>query len=398
MFLLQYLKSNNYRQLVFSIVLFGFGVGFRWINGFYLFVLFGDFILNDDSKTKYFILIERVKKSIYIFPFYILSIIFFIQISGYSIIDIFNTYISGVGYIKDKEISYLSLGATAISFLTPSIIVLCFLGILYAYKKRMYRNIIWLLIAFIPYFIVGFFPNHKHMINIMVILVILMIQGFSILNNNYLKGGIIFLIFIFWLIGFQVETNSAWGPGFEVKFKSAHLTNNANYNPDKSIQINKINLEVGSGMAMPTLEGPRPLFGFGEVFINTWYSFVNAHNDERNQAVLVAQHNNYRILQDVMHSFIYTKLLELDFKTDHEHNRLMNGFYEREFNKDNKTIVVNVVKNKNYLFNDNIINEYLLKNKRIVVYSKYSNIILKLKAKYKDKFEPKGGFWGVLSE
>lgn len=396
LFLLKYVKQNRLILLVYSLVAFGIGVSFRWINGFYLFVLFGDYILNEGNKIRTIFLLKRLKNSVLIFPFYIISLLIFIQLSGYSLFDIFDTFNSGVSTLKSKETSYLSLGATALSFLTPSLFVLLILGIFYSVKMRTYRTLIWLVIATLPYFIVSFLPSYKYMINIIVVLVILSIQGFSVLSHNYLKYGMVFLIFIVWILGFQLETNSAWGPGFEVVTKPTNQVSIENYNPDKSVKINKIKPVFGSGMAMPTLEGPRPIYGYGDVFFKKWFAFVETHNNKREQAVLLAKQNNCRILQDVGHSLIYTKLLEFGYNTNHKYDRIVGNMFERDFYKNNDSIIVNVVQGKNKLFDDSIMEDYLSKNKKVVVYSKYSNIISKLKTKYKDKFELKGGFLGVL--
>ena len=254
------------------------------------------------------------------------------------------------------------------------------------------------MIAIIPYFIIGFFPSYKYMINIIPILVILLIKGASISNNKYFKISLIFLIFIVWILGVKIDSNSAWGPGFEMNRTDNVKIKNDNFNPDKSIKIKKITLIIGSGMAMPTLEGPRPLFGYSYVFFNKWYSFVKSHNEERNEVVLLARENNYKILQDVKHSFIYSKLLEFDYKTGDSVDKIVENIYEREFRNEKDSIIINVFLSKNDLLNRPKMNNYLSKNKNVIIYSSYSNIISKIKINYQEKFDQKGNFWGILSE
>lgn len=396
--LLKYLKNHSKVLLLISFMFFGLGVSFRWVNGFYLFVLFGDFILSDDLKSKTLFVLKNIKESFLIFPFYILSILIFIQFSGFSIIDIVTTYNSGSNYIDGTEVSYLAFGSTSISFLTPAFLILVFLGIFYGIKKGTYRNLIWLFISIIPYVIIGFYPSLKYMINIFLILILITIQGYSILNKTYLKFILLSIIFVFWFVGFQIDSNSVWGPSFELKIKNiAHLNAN-NFNPDKSLNIKKINAVIGPGMAMPTMEGPRPLYGFGPVIFFKWNQLLSRHSEDRKQSILYAIKNDCRILQDVSHAFIYSKLSELNYGTIDKHNNVVDGFVFREFSNKKSSLIVNVVNEKHNLFDTSIMNEYLKSKRRVVVYTKYSNIITKMENIYKDKFEPKGPFWGVLYE
>jgi hypothetical protein len=132
------------------------------------------------------------------------------------------------------------------------------------------------------------------------------------------------------------------------------------------------------------------------VFISGWNDFVNFHNQGRKEAVNYSKENNCRILQDVRHAFIYSKLLELNYTTNDDYIKNVSGFYEREFVKNDSSIVVNVVQDKNMLFDKNLMGDFMNKKNKVVIYSSYSNIITKLKTVYKDKFEAKGVYWGVL--
>lgn len=394
--LLKYTANNKKLYLFLSLLFFGFGVSFRWINGFYLFVIFGDYILNDTRNFKNLFSVERIKKSLIIFPFYIASILIFIQISGFTIFDIYKTYRFGYKAFENTDTSYFALASTAIAFMTPSFIILFFLGFFYCLRSGYYRNLILLLISIIPYFFIGFYTSYKYMINIVIVLVFIMIQGISISNSKYFKISILFITFLPWFFGITLNTNSAWGPNFEVQVKINKLINLLNYNPDNSLEIQNAKIVFGAGMAVPTPEGPRSLYGFGDVFADKWFRFVEINNKERLEAVYYAERNHCKIIQDGNHSFISSKLVELGYKTKHEFKRFINGKFEREFKKENNLIIINVFKNKNELFNNELIHNLLIKEKQIVVYSSSTNIQIKLKSQHKEKFLQKGAYWGVL--
>ena len=394
--LIKYNYSNQKLLLFLSLIFFGIGVGFRWINGFYLFVLFGDYILNDTRYFKNVFSFEKIKKSFIIFPLYIASVIAFIQISGFSIIDIYNTYKFGYSAFENTDTSYFAMAATSIAFLTPSFIFLFLLGIFYCVRNGYYRNILLLLISIIPYFFIGFYSSYKYMINIVIVLALIMIQGISISKSIYFKMSILILILLTWFFGINLNTNTAWGPNFEVQVKTNKLLDLYNYNPDNSVEIQNIKIVFGDGMAVPTPEGPRSLYGFGEVFVDKWFRFVEINNKERLDAVYYAERNHCKIIQDGNHSFISSKLVELDYQTKHEFKRFINGKFEREFNKDKNSIIVNVLKSKNEIFNNELIHNFLIDEKQVVVYSSYTNIIIKLKSIHKEKFLQKGAYWGVL--
>ena len=395
--LLNYLRKDRVVLLMLSLFLFGFGVSFRWINGFYLFVLFGDFILNEKQiNTKLFNL-NRVVKSLKIFPFYIVSVISFIWISGYSPQGIANTVKTVASYIEGSEVSYLALIATSISFLTPAFLLLLVLGIIESIKTKSFRILVWLGIALLPFFVIGFFPSLKYLMPILLVVFLISINGFILIKNRALKLGVVVLIFIFWFVGVQINSNSTWGPGFELKIKNDNLNLTNSFNPDKSLIIKNFKPVIGSGMAMPTLEGPRPVYGFGAVLLYDWKDFVSSHNKERMAAVRFSEENNCRILQDVKHAFIYSKLKEIGYTTEDEYFKKVAEFYEREFVKQDISIIVNVVQQKSMLFDKNVMDDFINENSKIIIYSSYSNIITKISTIYKDKFVIKGAYWGVLS-
>ncbi|WCO02522.1 glycosyltransferase family 39 protein [Psychroserpens ponticola] len=398
-FLIKYLKNNKLLFLIIAILLFGFGVSFRWISGFYIFVLFGHFIFSNSSSIKTLISIDKLKKSLIVFPFFIVSVLLWIQISGYSIFDIYDVFVHGTKYLEGKETSLLSIGATAISFTTPALVVLLILGTIHCVREKLLFPLALLLISILPYFTMGIIPMYKYMVTTVLPIVIVSAYGFVSIKRQSFKYVLFAVIVIPWFIGFQIESNTAWGPGFEVRSITNNNINEINFNPDKSTSINDINIVVGSGMAMPTSEGPRPLFGFGKVLLKDWCRFVANNNIERESSVNYAIDNNCNILQDVNHSFMASKLCEIGYYTEDKFNKISQFGVHRTFYRARDSVSIDVFKNKNALFDSQLMNSYLSTSKKnkIVIYSTYTNIMTKLQSKYKNQFKQKGAFWGILT-
>lgn len=396
-FLIKYLKNKSIMSVLLSVLLFGFGVSFRWSSGFYIFVLFGHFIFSNASHIKNLISLDRLKKSVFLFPWFILSVILWIQISGYSIVDVYDVFIAGSKYIETQELSILSIGVTAISFITPALSVLLILGVIHCVKEKLFFPLAMLLISIVPYFTMGIIPMYKYMITTVLPLVLVSVYGYISIKKRIHKYILYAVVIVPWFIGFQIKSNTAWGPGFEVRSIINSEINETNFNPDKSTSIDDVNVVFGSGMAMPTSEGPRPLFGFGKALLTEWYRFVSNNNIERESSVNYAIENNCNILQDVNHSLITSKLCELGYVTEDEFKAGSQFGIHRAFYNETKHISVDVFKNKKALFDSELMNSYMSKQKnKVVVYSKYTNIMTKLQSKYQNQFKQQGAFWGIL--
>ena len=392
----KYLKSQRYLFLIFSVLLFGLGVSFRWNNGFYLFVLFGVFILNQINNKENFL--KQLKKSFLVFPFFIISVIGFIQISGYSIFDIIAVYKSGSSYLDNAEFSKLAMLASAISFLTPAFVLLFILGLISCFRRKIYFPLYLLVIALIPYLLLGVFPYYKYMLCALVPVFFIQMYGFLSLKRKVFKIIMVSVIFIPWIIGLQIQSNSAWGPGFEILMKGSNFEDLESFNPDNSTAIKNVRLNLGSGMAMPTPEGPRPLYGFGGVFLADWYAFIESNNEEREEAVKYALENRCHILQDVDHAYILSKLSEKNLQMQKPYSSTDKLFIRREFTNEEDKVYVDVFHNKTKLFNLETMSRYRQEDNCIVIYSSYSNIITKLTGIYPTKFDQKGAYWGILKK
>lgn len=397
-FLNRFMGTKRYLFLVLSVLIFGFGVGFRWNNGFYLFVLFGAYVLDMNQENPTLKLWHRLKKSVLIFPWYVVSVVVFIQISGYSVYDIIDVYKFGTSYIAESDISLLAMAASSISFLTPAFVILFILGIIHCVKNKIYLPLFLFCFALLPYMLLGIYPYYKYMICLLLPIILIQAYGYLGIERKSVQSVLAAIIFLPWIFGLQVQSTSAWGPGFEVKTKDLATANVDSFNPDKATTINDVQLKFGAGMAMPTPEGPRPLFGFGAVFLKRWYSFIDSNNFEREAVVKYALENKCNILQDVDHAFIISKLSEKAFQTKPSYNTAGNLNLRRPFYNDKDSIYVDVFKNKKQLFNSEIMAQYLNEDNCVVVYASYTNIITKLKTQYPNRFELRGAYWGIFNK
>lgn len=396
--LIHYKTSNKTVLLIASILCFGLGTSFRWSLGFYLFVLFGEFVLNTTNTYKQLLSISNLKRSVFIFPFFIISVFVSIYISGYSLMDIVNVYSESVDYVGEKEHSLMVLGASSLSLFTPALLLLTCLGIVYGIKYKNLKLLGLFIFSVLPYFSIGLVPVYKYMITVLPPLVLIVIYGFINTKSRVFKTVIGLAVILPWILGFQLNTNSAWGPGFEISKKAIKKSESLDFNPDKSTEIKSVKPVLGSGMAMPTPEGPRPIYGYLKVFLTDWNAFVEAFNQERLEAVNYALENDINILQDVNHSYVHTKLAESGYTTSQAFKQPSVFGVHRAFYKNNDTLFVDVFKSKNDIFKSKIIRDYMFQNHAVVVYSSYSNIITKLTTKYPDMFEQKGPYWGVLKQ
>lgn len=397
--LLQYQKNKSIWTVLGSVVLFGLGVGFRWVNVFYLSVLFVEYAMPLFLFRKPLALLQEIKKLTILFVAYVMSFVIWIYISGYSITDMIATYVSGTTYIDEKETSYLAMFSESSAYLTP-IAVVCFLvGLIAFVRQKNYQPLALLVFALLPYSILGFFPVYKYMIVTIVPFTLMVVTGFNVLNKAA-KGFAFLILLIPWFVGIQIESDSSWGPGFEVRSKKTTPTKLENFNPDKSYTLGKIKPKFASGTALPTSEGPRPLYGYAYVLGYEWSRFLDRFSAERYDAVALASSNKLPIIQDVNHSFVSSKLIELGFSTHEPFENFVDKVNSRAFVKEKDTLRIHVFDNKNKLTEASHIQSFLSKHQyaKVVVFSSYSNIITKMNVLYGKRFEIKGAYWGVLTQ
>ncbi|MBC8755138.1 hypothetical protein H2O64_10675 [Kordia sp. YSTF-M3] len=394
--LLHYFKKGKNYFLILTAIAFGIATGFRWVNGFFIFFLLAELFLHYSQVNK----IEN--KNVFTDKrFYATSIIFgvsciltiltFIAISGYSIIDIKDTFLFARSYMAEPISTSTKIKAAFINnftFLTPACVILFILGIVATIKKES-KLLLPLLLTYLPFAIlitaVGTF---KTMIFVFPAFLLIVLTGWNYCSKR-VRLLILIVIFIPWLIGVKVNYNNVvWGPDFTFSIKN---------NSDKKTANSDIGITLHGGLAIPTPEGPRPLGGFFSVLLGgEWYAIVEKINQEREDAFQFAIKNNVRILQGSDHCMMYTKLFEKGYTSNDPLFYTKNGLYcERTFtNATGDQLEVNF-----FILRDNLYDKASMiqfGNEKMVFYSVIPNFLSKLENKYQEQFQRKGAFWGIL--
>jgi hypothetical protein len=111
-----------------------------------------------------------------------------------------------------------------------------------------------------------------------------------------------------WLIGLRATFNdSAWGPGFEMRPYDRPPGSGMAADPTP-----------GAGAALPGIDGPRPLWGYGTVLLGWgWRSLVTARSREHRNAVTQAIRNGVPLLiLQGSDGFAVATLCGMGFRTD----------------------------------------------------------------------------------
>jgi hypothetical protein len=326
--------------------------------------------------------------------------LFFIYITGYNLVDFYNTVVSTTEFIENSEKSALAFLATASAFLTPSLLFLILLGCIAIYKQNKKRPKYGLsmlglvLLSISPCFVVGFFPSYKFLITLFPMLLIVMGIGFDFLSQ---KKSLLFVFLLLviapWFIGIQLDAKGTFcGPGFELNTQKTVGTNSMQENPDQRVKIDGIHLKLDSGFYLPMLEGPRPLYGYFYVLLgNGWKNQIDLFTQERQKTVeILIKNKNVVYIQARKTAYFQCDLYSKGLSTQ-------TGFIE------GKNILYRNFKNKNtsitmYVVPDNCsknewIEHYLKTATSAVIYSSsQSNEILKLQKNKENKIEVLGPF------
>lgn len=386
-FFIKFLKSNRNRFLYLSTLLFAVSIPFRWTMGIALPLYMGFALYYNPikyySKTTLLLFLKVGMANI----IGVILALFFIYVTGYNMVDIYNTIVATTGYIENSEKSALSFLATASAFLTPSLLFLVLLGCIAIYKQNKIHPkyglsmLSLVLLSISPCFVVGFFPSYKFLITLFPMMLIIMAIGFDYLSNKK-SLLVVFLILVLtpWFIGIQLDAKGTFcGPGFELNTqKRTEFKKYLNDNIDKRIKIDDISPKFDSGFYLPMLEGPRPLYGYFYVlFGNVWKNQIDLFTQERQKIFqIIIKNKNVVYIQDRRTAYFECDLFRNGLTTYTNFIKNKNMTF-RNFKNKNSSITV-------YIIPDNCskiewIENYLKTTKRTVIYrSSYSNEILQL--------------------
>lgn len=284
----QPLTRQGVLRFIFSLLLFGLGVSFRWNTLVYGAVIFVDIFFLKRGKLQKLGRLWTVLWGILVFFASLLMISF----SGYRISDLVAQF-STVQYVFSQagtlspgvvvswKESFLHTALTLTPLLTPALLLFALLGILRLLRER--SPLLWVVLfgflGILPWVRSGV---PKFIITVLPALSLCFVVGFQAFwhwqqkrSSLPLKLGVIFLFLFPWVVGVSVSRpDMAWGPDFELRA----------FDYD-DVAETQISLVFKAGMAFPTPEGARPLYGHGYALLGGgWRSFTEQSSGARQQA------------------------------------------------------------------------------------------------------------------
>jgi hypothetical protein len=397
---IKFLKTNRNLFLYFSTLLFAIAIPFRWTMlialplymGFALYY----YPIQYYSKNTLLLFLKIATANVV----GVILALFFIYITGYNLVDFYNTVVATTGYIENSDKSALVYLSTASAFLTPSLLFLVLLGCIAVYqqnKKRPKYGLSMLglvLLSITPFFVVGFFPSYKFLMTLLPMLLIVMGIGFDFLSQRKALLFVFLLLVIApWFIGIQLDAKGTFcGPGFELNTQKTVGTKSMQENPDQRVKIDGINLKLDAGFYLPMLEGPRPLYGYFYVLLgNGWKNQIDLFTQERQKTVaMLLQNKNVVYIQARKTAYFQCDLYGKGFSTQTDFIESKNILY-RNFKNKNTAITMYVVPD-NCSKNDWIEHYFKTTTSPVIYSSSQSNEILKLQKNKENKIEVLGPF------
>lgn len=293
--------------ILVSVILFGVGVACRWNTVVYGIFIAADLMVNAKSGARTNPASGQKLATVVMWgslamlssaAFVFISVVF---TSGFSF-DVITSMIQIAHFvasetsssgIADKPPAYLFTFARLSSLFTPAFISLAAIGIFQLFRKQFSTLILVLsgILGILPWLQTGV---PKLLITAVPALAICVAAGFLWLLDLQKRTHSVSLYFVIgsllvapWVLGLSVSyPGSAWGPGFQLRA----------YDRDGDTQM-RIAPVLGSGAAIWTPEGPRPLFGHAAVLLGgEWRDFVTLIAEERHECVVRAIETGYPLL------------------------------------------------------------------------------------------------------
>jgi len=325
-------RRKVYLKLFVSSALFSFGAACRWDTATYGAVLATDIVVWSTWRAAKK---QPLSRSVAISALWSIA-----ALLGWFVI------LSMFGYPPSRVLDRSTWGANLIPALSvetflrlqPMITPLASISLLVGIFYFLRRNPSLLavaavsLITVLPWFTFGV---PKLMIGFLPVLLAAVVATGQIIAEVHSKAvrcmlqlGVWLIAFLPWMVGVQVQYDDhAWGPLFDIKPYNRPISS------ENTVRL----VLLGEGSAIPTSEGPRPLFGhFAVIFGQRWRDFVKTQDAEISAAVAIAQANSLPIyVIDRNVAFHVAKLLELGFTTDDA-----SGNTRRAFTNDRGDVVV----------------------------------------------------------
>ena len=328
------------RRILLSLFLFGLGVSFRWNVLTYGLVIFAD--LASDPRFGPGLRDRIAPAALWGFLALLASLVM-IGLSGYGLSTILAAFpraayvFNQAGTLAPGLASSLldALQNTAITLttlLTPALVLLAAVGLFRTIRKR--SPLGWVISAgfagALPWLGSGV---PKFLIVCMPVLLLSFVLGMDSLwsysrerFSKLVLPAIILLALLFpWLVGVRIDRPEiAWGPAFERK--------PFDY---KEVEGTSLRLSLGPGLAFPTPEGPRALYGHAYVlFGGGWKRFILEDAAERTHAITSTLEDEIPlVVTSWSPDFFLDELYLKGFQTSDPHDRKTadGRFVERRF-------------------------------------------------------------------
>jgi len=256
-----------------SAVLFGVGAAFRWDTVLYGVTIAADLLTGTGVPRD-----SLKQRTIRVAGWGLGAVVVWLSalyISGYSTPVVLGV-IRRAGPMEPLSLVY---GVSRIqTLITPAFALSCAAGIVVLARRRHPLPLVALL-SLVTLGKLTLFGVPKWMITAVPSLMALGVSGTAaIWTTNRNRLAIVALALFPWVVGMRLTYSGvAWGPGFEVQRYDAVAQQTTWPRPT-----------LGGGTAIPTPEGPRPLFGHGWVLGGEWKQFVTRYWAEQPSALNVA--------------------------------------------------------------------------------------------------------------
>jgi len=408
---LDFSDKKQITYIILSLLLFGFGVSFRWNTILYMGVIVVDVILlrSDASQP----LTPPLKRRIWFgFLWLFLALIFsviMIFISGFGYADFVSTFnvitfvlnqsgaISVGSNVPLKDL-ILNAALTLSPMFTPAFGLLTLVGIIVFARRRDPLILVVLVgvLSILPFAKSGV---PKFIITSLPVFVLCFVQGlitlWSRLGNGRVKLAVNLALFLLllapWVFGLRVaREGTAYGPGFEMRpYDYVDITGGMQF----SVRLN-------SGAAFPTPEGQRPLYGFGYALIGgDWREFMLKKDAERTAVVQYAISSGYPIVTtNWSPDFYLDKLYEMGFKTNDPYYVSNQYFTQRNFtNSEHQSVTILIHGTEESEANDLVVHllDPIIKSNKVLI-TGYSSVMRFLYTHYPESMEAIGPISAIV--
>ena len=269
--------SPRWGSFIVSFLLFGIGAAFRWDTAAYGATIAADLYLRAGDRG------ERGRPAVgdrlrLCFAWAALAGVTWLlalKINGWGLASILHI-VRSTGPTESLD---WKLGLSrAQTLFTPAFALLSAMGY-YALLRRKHPLAIIVPLALLPVAKLVLFGVPKWFITAIPGLVACAVVGLGFVwQRPARRYAMLGLLVLPWVIGLRWSYGGiAWGPGFELQPYDRIARSTSIPSP-----------AIGPGMAVPTPEGPRPLFGHAWVLLGEWKPFVNEWSSEQDAAVIHA--------------------------------------------------------------------------------------------------------------